>query len=73
MSLVLELDGSKHVDDIRRMTGSTDEEWVKMAFAVYWQLLSENSDSVVRFIRENGQVASMGLTAEADKILRGDA
>lgn len=70
-ALTLTLDG-QHVDDIRRMTGGEDDEWIKMAFAVYWQLLAENPDSVVRFIRENGQIASMGLTREADSILRGD-
>jgi len=71
-NLTLTLDGPL-IDDIRRMTGSDDDEWIKMAFAVYWQLLAENTDSVVRFIRESGQIASMGLTTNADKILRGES
>jgi hypothetical protein len=61
-----------HVEQIRNMTGVPDEQWVQMAIAVYWQLLSENSDSVVRFIRDNGQVASMGLTRDADELLKPD-
>jgi hypothetical protein len=61
-----------HVEQIRNMTGVPDEQWLKMAIAVYWQLLSENSDSVVRFIRDNGQVASMGLTRDADELLKPD-
>jgi len=70
--LTLHLDDIGHIQDIRRMTGSEDTEWIKMAFAVYWQLLADNPDNVVRFIGDNGQLISMGLTPTADKILRGE-
>lgn len=59
-----------HVDDIRRMTGMSDSDWIKMAFAVYLTLLSENPDNVVRFYRHNGQLAHMGLTPEAAETLQ---
>jgi hypothetical protein len=69
--LTIDLSDNDHAADIRRMTGQPDPDWVKMAFAVYWLLLSESSDNVVRIIRENDQVASVGLTREAVRILRG--
>lgn len=68
-TLTLTLEGG-HVDDIRRMTGLEDPEWIKMSFAVYWLLLSENPDNVVRFFRTNGQLAHMGLTPEAAETLQ---
>lgn len=71
MTVNINLDDNRYIDDIRRMTGQPDTEWLKMALAVYWQLLSLSSDSVVRIQLEDGRMASMGLTPEADQILRG--
>lgn len=71
-SITLNLEDNERIEEIRRMTGLSDAEWIKMSFAVYWQLLSLSSDNVVRIALEDGRMASMGLTVEADKILRGE-
>jgi hypothetical protein len=64
---------NRHCQELKRAFNIDDVQLIKQALAVYWLLMSQSSDNIIRILRDDNTVASFALTPEADEFIRTQA